>query len=66
MIPNKQKPECQQSKFGILRDEFRLPSGGFRTGKMAERLRSLAYVVNLNGSLSNNSSQRIHCKYVVW
>lgn len=40
MILNEQKPECQQSKFGISKDEFRLPSGGFRaeiTGSHAEK-----------------------------
>jgi len=33
MILNERKPVCQQSKFTISEDEFRLPSVGFRADK---------------------------------
>lgn len=33
MILNERKPERQQNKFSFSEDEFRLPSGGFRSDK---------------------------------
>lgn len=62
-VHHERKLDCQQSKFTISEDEFRLPSGGFRANKPGQR----AEKFSLHGG-SNwipSSSQSMHCKYVI-